>query len=35
MGIAFLWHTRKSMIEKAPDTIPEALLQDTPEGANA
>jgi hypothetical protein len=32
MGIAFLWHTRKSMVS-APDTVPEALLKDTPEKA--
>ena len=31
MGVAFLWHTRKQMYESAPDTIPEALLQDTPQ----
>jgi len=30
MGVAFLWHTRKSMF-KAPDTIPEAMLKDMPE----
>jgi len=36
MGVAFLWHTRQSMSkEKAPDTVPEALLQDTPEKVNA
>ncbi len=35
MGVAFLWHTRRSMVEKAPDTIPEALLQDKPETAKA
>jgi hypothetical protein len=34
MGIAFLWHTRQSMY-KAPDTVPESLLRDTPEKANA
>jgi len=34
MGIAFLWHTRKSMTEKAPDHIPEALLQDAPQTTN-
>ncbi len=33
MGVAFLWHTRKTM-DKAPDTIPEALLQDSPATAN-
>ena len=35
MGVAFLWHTRRSMFEKAPDTVPEALLRDTPQKANA
>jgi len=35
MGVAFLWHTRRSMSETAPDAVPEALLQDTPETANA
>jgi len=36
MGVAFLWHTRQSMNkDKAPDTVPEALLRDTPETMNA
>ncbi len=34
MGIAFLWHTRQNMY-RAPDTIPEGLLRDTPETVNA
>jgi hypothetical protein len=34
MGIAFLWHTRQNM-HKVPDTIPEDLLRDMPEKANA
>ena len=34
MGVAFLWHTRQTMY-RAPDTIPEGLLRDTPEKANA
>jgi hypothetical protein len=33
MGVAFLWHTRKQMYDKAPDRIPEAMLQDRPEAA--
>jgi hypothetical protein len=28
MGVAFLWHTRKSLQVKIPDTVPEALTQD-------
>jgi hypothetical protein len=28
MGIAFLWHTRKSMAAKDPDTVPEPFVQD-------
>jgi hypothetical protein len=28
MGIAFLWHTRKSMAAQVPDTVPEAFVQD-------
>lgn len=28
MGVAFLWHTKKSMQVKIPDTVPEALTQD-------
>lgn len=34
MGVAFLWHTRRNMY-KAPDTVPEGLLQDMPEKVNA
>lgn len=34
MGVAFLWHTRQNM-NKVPDTIPEELLRDMPEKANA
>ena len=30
MGVAFIWHTRQSMY-RAPDTVPEGLLRDTPE----
>jgi hypothetical protein len=30
MGIAFLWHTRMTSKGRAPDTVPEALLADTP-----
>jgi hypothetical protein len=30
MGVAFLWHTRKSMVRQVPDTVPEAMLQDRP-----
>lgn len=29
MGVAFLWHTRKSMAAKVPDTVPEAFVRDT------
>ena len=29
MGIAFLWHTKKGMQPKVPDTVPEALVQDS------
>lgn len=28
MGVAFLWHTKKSLQVKIPDTVPEALTQD-------
>jgi hypothetical protein len=28
MGVAFLWHTRKGMTPRIPDTVPEAMLQD-------
>lgn len=28
MGIAFLWHTRKELANKVPDTVPEAFVQD-------
>lgn len=28
MGVAFLWHTKKSMGVKIPDTVPEAFVQD-------
>jgi hypothetical protein len=28
MGVAFLWHTKKSLQMKIPDTVPEALTQD-------
>jgi hypothetical protein len=28
MGIAFIWHTKKSMGTKVPDTVPEAFVQD-------
>jgi hypothetical protein len=28
MGVAFLWHTKKSMGEKVPDTVPESFVQD-------
>ena len=28
MGVAFLWHTKKSLQVKVPDTVPEALTQD-------
>lgn len=28
MGIAFLWHTRKSMTPKVPDTVPESFVKD-------
>ena len=28
MGVAFIWHTKKGMQPKVPDTIPEALTQD-------
>jgi hypothetical protein len=28
MGVAFLWHTRKSMTAKVPDTVPESFTQD-------
>lgn len=34
MGVAFLWHTRQNMY-KAPDTVPEELLREMPEKANA
>ena len=34
MGVAFLWHTRQSMY-RAPDTVPEGLLRDTPEKVTA
>ena len=34
MGVAFLWHTRQSMY-RAPDTVPEDLLRDTPQKVNA
>src|SRR5680860_506346 len=33
MGIAFLWHTRQSLY-RAPDTVPEGLLRETPENVN-
>jgi len=33
MGIAFLWHTRQSLY-RAPDTVPEGLLRETPEKVN-
>ena len=28
MGVAFLWHTKKSMGTKVPDTVPESFTQD-------
>lgn len=28
MGVAFIWHTKKGMTPKVPDTVPEALVQD-------
>jgi hypothetical protein len=28
MGVAFLWHTKKGMQVKVPDTVPEAMLKD-------
>jgi hypothetical protein len=28
MGVAFLWHTKRSMGVKIPDTVPEAFVQD-------
>lgn len=28
MGVAFLWHTKKGMAPRIPDTVPEALTQD-------
>ena len=34
MGVAFLWHTRNQMRQTVPDTVPEALLQDTPQNAS-
>lgn len=28
MGVAFLWHTKKGMAAKVPDTVPESFTQD-------
>ena len=30
MGVAFLWHTKRSMTPTIPDTVPEAMLKDQP-----
>lgn len=30
MGVAFLWHTRKSMAVQVPDTIPASMVDDQP-----
>ena len=29
MGVAFLWHTRKAMADKVPDTVPDSFVRDT------